>query len=56
MSALFAKVPTMYRPQLFVCERSAVLSRIRNILRITVCFRICPRYLNVTYGRTDELR
>jgi len=39
MLALFVKVPTMQRPQLFVDERSAVLLRIRNILRITVRFR-----------------
>ena len=39
MLALFVKVSTMYRPQLFVYERSAILSRSRNILRIVVLLR-----------------
>jgi len=39
MLALFVKVSTMYRPQLFVYERSAILSRSRNILRIAVLLR-----------------
>ena len=39
MLALFVKVSTIYRPQLFVYERSAILSRSRNILRIAVLLR-----------------
>ena len=40
----------MYRPQLFVYERSAILSRDRNILLITVLLRASAQCLLVRWS------